>query len=134
MLLIILFNIIDLTVYLLPTCTSIYWIQTNIKNIQLISFTCLFLNVKCVLFLRVFEFFGIFFVIMIVVAKQLLALVIIMFIVTVAFAQAFYILLSPEDNFSLKEPTNNNDPNNPWKLTPAYHQVFENGTIDPNPL
>jgi hypothetical protein len=133
-LLIILFNIIDVIAYFLPTYTSIYWYQTNDKNIQLISFTCLFLNLKYLLFFRVFEFFGIFFVIIFAVGEQLLALLWIVFIITICFAHAFYILLSPEDNFSFKEPTNNNDSNNPWNLTPSYHQVFENGTINPNPF
>ncbi|GES77116.1 hypothetical protein GLOIN_2v1874127 [Rhizophagus clarus] len=40
-----------------------------------------------------------------------------------------------ESNFSFDEfNTNNNDPNNPWNIAPAYHQVFENGTVDPNPF
>ncbi|GBB94780.1 hypothetical protein RclHR1_02410026 [Rhizophagus clarus] len=102
-------NMIDIIAFLLPVYTSIYWLQTNIKNIQLISFTCLFLNLKYILLFRMFESF-------------------------VGYAHAFYILLSPEDDFSFKEPTNNNDPNNPWNLAPAYLQVFENGTIDPNPF
>ncbi|PKY49857.1 hypothetical protein RhiirA4_446064 [Rhizophagus irregularis] len=39
-----------------------------------------------------------------------------------------------EPNFSFGEYTNNNDPNNPWNLATAYHQVFGNGTVDPNPF
>ncbi|PKC58465.1 hypothetical protein RhiirA1_470916 [Rhizophagus irregularis] len=37
-----------------------------------------------------------------------------------------------KSDFSFKDPTNNNDTNNPWNLATAYHRVFENGTIDPN--
>ncbi|GBB85850.1 hypothetical protein RclHR1_01230013 [Rhizophagus clarus] len=38
-----------------------------------------------------------------------------------------------ENNVSFEKYTYNNDPNNPWNIAPAYHQVFENGTFDPNP-
>ncbi|GBB85490.1 hypothetical protein RclHR1_01200004 [Rhizophagus clarus] len=88
-------NLFDVIAFLLPIYTSVYWLQTNIRNIQLLSFTCLFLDIN--------------------------------------FAHALYILLSPEDNFSFNSYTNDNDTNNPWNIVPAYHQVFENGTFDPNP-
>ncbi|GBB85847.1 hypothetical protein RclHR1_01230010 [Rhizophagus clarus] len=67
-------NIFDIIAFLLPVYTSIYWPQTNIRNIQLLSFTCLFLDIKFLLFFKLFESFAL-----------------------------------------------------------AYHQVFENGTFDPNP-
>ncbi|GBB97694.1 hypothetical protein RclHR1_03040011 [Rhizophagus clarus] len=79
------------------------------------------------------ESFGIFFAIILIVWQQMIGLLMIMFIITIGFAHAFYILLSPED-FSFNEPTNNNDPNNPWNLIPTYNHVFENGTIDHNPF
>ncbi|RGB43108.1 hypothetical protein C1646_63362 [Rhizophagus diaphanus] len=50
-----------------------------------------------------------------------------------SFTHAFYILLVPRSQFSLEELTNNNDPNNPWNIASSYNQVFENGTINPNP-
>ncbi|GET00465.1 hypothetical protein GLOIN_2v1874127 [Rhizophagus clarus] len=35
--------------------------------------------------------------------------------------------------FSFDQHTNNDDPNNPWNLVTTYYQVFENGTVNPNP-
>ncbi|GBB98779.1 hypothetical protein RclHR1_03320005 [Rhizophagus clarus] len=127
-------NYFDLTAFLLPICTSIYWIQTNDRNIQLLSFTCLFLDIKFLLFFRVFESFGVYFAIIISVGKKVFSFLVVLFIIIISFAHTFYILLSPESSFSFDEYTNNNDPNNPWNIAPAYHQVLENGTVvDPNP-
>ena len=53
--------IIDLGAYLLPTITSIYWICTGVMNASLVSISCLLLDIKFILFFRVFELFGIYF-------------------------------------------------------------------------
>ncbi|POG77144.1 hypothetical protein GLOIN_2v822482 [Rhizophagus irregularis DAOM 181602=DAOM 197198] len=127
-------NIFDLIAFLLPIYTSIYWLQTNNRNIHLISFSCLFLDIKFLLFFRVFESFGVYFAIIISVGKQVASFLFVLFIIIISFAHTFYILLSPEPNFSFGEYTNNNDPNDPWNLATAYHQVFGNGTVDPNPF
>ncbi|UZO15926.1 uncharacterized protein OCT59_007335 [Rhizophagus irregularis] len=39
----------------------------------------------------------------------------------------------PRSQFSFDEPTNNDDPNNPWNIASSYYQVFENGSIGHNP-
>jgi hypothetical protein len=127
-------TLIDLIAFFLPTCTSIYWLQTNNRNIELLSFTCLFLDIKFLLFFRVFESFGIYFAIIISVGKQIISFLVVLLIIIISFAHAFYILLSPEPNTSLKEFLNNTDPNNPWNIVPSYIQVFENGTNNSNPL
>ncbi|PKC50829.1 hypothetical protein RhiirA1_485240, partial [Rhizophagus irregularis] len=50
------------------------------------------------------------------------------------FAHAFYILLSPKSEVLFDQyNTNNNDPNNPWKLAPSYGQIID-GNINSNPL
>ncbi|GET00516.1 hypothetical protein GLOIN_2v1768207 [Rhizophagus clarus] len=126
-------NLFDIIAFLLPIYTSIYWLQTNIRNIHLLSFTCLFLDIKFLLFFRVFESFGIYFAIIISVGKQIIYFLVVLLIIIISFAHALYILLSPENNVSFEKYTYNNDPNNPWNIAPAYHQVFENGTFDPNP-
>ncbi|CAB4423709.1 unnamed protein product [Rhizophagus irregularis] len=54
-------NIFDIIAYLLPIITSIKWLQTNDLNdhiIQLFSFSCLFLDIKFLLFFRAFESFA----------------------------------------------------------------------------
>ncbi|GET00431.1 hypothetical protein GLOIN_2v1537213 [Rhizophagus clarus] len=119
-------NIFDLIAFLFPIYTSIHWLQTNDRNIQFLSFSCLFLDIKFLLFLRVYESFGVYFAIIISVGKQAASFLVVLFIIIISFAHTFYILLSPE-------PTDDHDPNNPWNIAPVYHRIFENGTIDPNP-
>ncbi|PKC75174.1 hypothetical protein RhiirA1_528989 [Rhizophagus irregularis] len=105
-------NIFDIIAYVLPIYTSIYWLQIdemNDKIISLLSFSCLFLDIKFLLFFRALEYFGV-------------------------FAHAFFILLLPRSDFSLDNRSINNDPNNPWNMASTYNQIFENGTIDSNPF
>ena len=84
---------------------------------KLLSFSCLFLDIKFLLFLRAFEYFGVYFAIIINVAKKVyIFLVIFITIMIMSFAHAFYILLSPTLDYSLDERTINDDPNNPWNL------------------
>jgi len=91
------------------------------------------LDFKFLLFFRAFESFGIYFVIIISVAKNIASFIVILFIILVSFAHAFYILLKPRLQFNLNEPTNNNDPNNPWSLTDKFNQI-EDGIITSNTL
>ncbi|RGB44239.1 hypothetical protein C1646_748964 [Rhizophagus diaphanus] len=58
----------------------------------------------------------------------------VLFIIIISFAHAFYILLSPRSEFSFEQPTNNNDPNNPWNLASSYNQIIDNDrNINSNP-
>jgi hypothetical protein len=118
----------------LPIYTSIIWLQTNEMNIfPLLSFSCLFLDIKFLLFFRAFEYFGVYFAIIISVAKQIISFLVVLFIIIISFAHAFYILLLPRSKFSFDERTSNNDPNNPWNIANSYNLVLENGSIDKNP-
>ena len=86
------------------------------------------------LFFRAFEYFGVYFAIIISVGKKIFSFLIVIFIIIISFAHAFYILLSPRSEFSLEQPTNNDDPNNPWNLAPSYNQIIDNdGNINSNP-
>jgi hypothetical protein len=87
------------------------------------------------LFFRAFEYFGVYFAIIISVGKKIFSFLIVIFIIIISFAHSFYILLSPKSEFSLDQYTNNNDPNNPWNLAPSYSQVTDNdGNINSNPF
>ncbi|CAG8483535.1 3153_t:CDS:2 [Funneliformis caledonium] len=100
-------NYFDLVAFLVPTITSIYWLS--------------------------FELFGVYFVIIVSVARKIASFLVILCIILLSFAHAFLILLQPRKVYSLDEPpANNDDPNNPWGLTDSYNQVLENGTIEPN--
>ncbi|GBB86746.1 hypothetical protein RclHR1_13150002 [Rhizophagus clarus] len=126
-------NFFDVMAFVLPIITSYLWLRTNEMNIiPLLSFSCLFLDMKFLLFFRAFEYFGVYFAIIISVARQIISFLVVLFIIIISFAHAFYILLSPRTDFSLKEYTSNNDPNNPWNVANTY-QVFENGILNPNP-
>jgi hypothetical protein len=136
-LLIVLFKILDIIAYVLPIYTSFYWLQIdemNDKIIQLLSFSCLFLDIKFLLFYRALEYFGMYFAIMIHVAKKIISFLILLLIVVISFAHAYYILLLPRSDFSFGQRTINNDPNNPWNLASTYNLIYENGTVDSNPF
>jgi hypothetical protein len=99
-------------------------------NVQLLSFSCLFLDIKFLLFFRVFESFGIYFAIIISVGKQIISFLVVLLIIILSFAHAFYILLLPRSDYSFDQYTNNTDPNNPWNIANTYNQVFNNGSMD----
>ncbi|RIA80330.1 hypothetical protein C1645_792762, partial [Glomus cerebriforme] len=129
--------IFDIIAYLLPIYTSIYWLQTNDVNDQIIpflSFSCLFLDIKFLLFFRAFESFGVYFAIIISVAEQIIYFLVLLFIIIISFAHAFHILLFPRSDYKLTTYINNNDSNNPWNLAPTYNKILDNGTMDPNPF
>ncbi|GBC33615.2 hypothetical protein GLOIN_2v1874127 [Rhizophagus irregularis DAOM 181602=DAOM 197198] len=97
-------NFFDLGAYLVPTLTSICLLcRVNVKTFWL-SFSCLLLDLKFLLFFRAFESF------------------------VISFAHAFLIILRPKLEYSLDQPTINDDPNNPWNLNTTYNRV-ENETI-----
>ena len=101
----------------------------NSQIVQLVSYTCLLLDLKLLLFFRVFKSYARYFAIIISVARQVFVfLIVFLAIIMVSFAHAFYILLTPKLPYSFDEyDPNNDDPNNPWNLSPNY-QLFVNGT------
>ncbi|PKY26903.1 hypothetical protein RhiirB3_442388 [Rhizophagus irregularis] len=127
-------NIFNILACVLPIFSAAHWLQTDDKHVKLLSFSCLFLDIKFLLFFRVFESFGVYFAIIISVAKQIISFIVVLFIIIISFAHAFYIMLSPIDtNFSFDNRVINNDPNNPWNIVPTYGKVLDDGTIDSNP-
>jgi hypothetical protein len=93
------------------------------------SISCLLLDIKFLLFFRAFESFGIYFAIMLGVAKRIVSFLFIMLIIVLSFAHAFLILLKPKLNFSKNEFGDLSDPNNPWTLTNKYHLISEDGNL-----
>ncbi|POG66073.1 hypothetical protein GLOIN_2v378439 [Rhizophagus irregularis DAOM 181602=DAOM 197198] len=123
-------NWFDIIAYILPIITSIIWLISNEKELEsLIAFSCLFLDIKFLLFLRAIESFGIYFEIIISVGKQIISFIVILLIFIISFTHAFYILLSPKSVYSLNEP-NFDDSNNPWSTLPKFVQVFSDSTIE----
>jgi hypothetical protein len=113
-----------------PVLTSIYWINSYINEestdyTNAISVSCLLLDIKFLLFFRAFESFGIYFAIIIGVAKRIISFLFIILIILFGFAHAFFILLKPKSEYE----QDLNDFNNPWSLTKKYHQVTEDKNI-----
>ena len=128
------FNATDIAIFGLPIGISIYLLQSNDRDnkiiIQLISYSCLLLDLKLLLFFRVFKTYGIYFAIIINVAKKVyIFLIVFIAIMMLSFAHAFYILLSPTLPYSLSDRTINDDPNNPWNLATTY-QTYEGDSTD----
>ncbi|CAI2190152.1 9371_t:CDS:2, partial [Funneliformis geosporum] len=125
-------NWFDFGAYLVPTIASIIWLSSSDDNKPyfLLSISCLLLDCKFLLFFRAFEAFGVYFVIIISVAKKIGYFLIILFIILLSFAHAFWILLQPREDFDINVPPldNNTDPNNPWKLTDKYTQFLSDGS------
>ncbi|CAI2194832.1 8315_t:CDS:2, partial [Funneliformis geosporum] len=122
--------VIDPWNYFVPTISSIYWLYADEKPYFWLSISCLLLDFKFLLFFRAFELFGVYFVIIVGVANKIASFLVILFIVLLSFAHAFWILLQPRKYYSLdKSPTDHDDPNNPWELTDKYNQILDNGTI-----
>ncbi|RIA79325.1 hypothetical protein C1645_876028 [Glomus cerebriforme] len=129
-------NLFDLGACFFPIATSIYWIHFGYNPPKwTISFSILLLYFKFTLFLRIFESYGRYFAIIIGVAYRVFSFLMILFIIIISFAHAFYIILRTQDNLddsSLNHPTVNNDPNNPWNLADQYYATNPDGTLNPN--
>ena len=99
---------------------------------MLLSYSCLFLDLKLLLFFRVYKSYGRYFAITISVAKKVyIFLIVFLTIIMMSFAHAFHILLSPKSLYSFDNPDlNNDDPNNPWTLTSTYKILSSGDNID----
>src|SRR4051794_2940174 len=109
-------SFLDLGAYLIPTITAFFWLNGD-KILSLVSASCILLEFKFLLFFRAIEEFGSYFIIMINVGKKILSFLIIVFIILLSFSHAFWIILTPNQEYDLDVPSMNNDPNNPWSLT-----------------
>ncbi|CAG8502841.1 8149_t:CDS:2 [Funneliformis mosseae] len=126
-------NFIDLGAYLIPTTTSIIWYKYEDKDITfLVSISCLILEMKFILFFRAFEPFGVYFAIMLGVARKIFSFLFILVLITLSFAHAFMLLLKPKSPFIEEDLGDINEPNNPWNLTDRFFQVFSDGKINRN--
>ena len=114
---------------MLPIITSIYWLTSqNPPPLWFISLSNLILDLKFMLFLRVFKYFGTYFAVILGVAKKVISFLVILCIIILSFSHAFYILLRPNQSFTVDTPTFNNDPNNPWNLATKFYTIFNNNT------
>ncbi|CAB4441941.1 unnamed protein product [Rhizophagus irregularis] len=122
-------NLFDLSAYLSATIASICWIKYGDIPYWALSISCLLLDLKFLLFFRVFEYFGVYFAIIFGVAKRVFSFLVVLAIIILSFAHAFFLLLHPENLLDSLNAQNPNDLNNPWTLSNTYNQVDENGNI-----
>jgi len=95
------FFFLFLGAFLFPTGASIYWLCTNNKLFNVLAISCPLLDFKFLLFFRAFETFGVYFVIIISVAKRIASFLVVLLVILVSFAHAFLILLKPREFYSL---------------------------------
>lgn len=98
----------------------------------MLAISSLFLEVKFILFFRAIEFCGVYFAIILGVARKVFSFLMILGFIMFAFAHSLHLLLRPAVEISLDHPSYSSDTNNPWNLATAYKFIFSNGTINEN--
>ncbi|GBC23171.2 hypothetical protein GLOIN_2v1784920 [Rhizophagus irregularis DAOM 181602=DAOM 197198] len=86
-------NLFDVGAYLLPVITSIFWLIDKSQPLWLMAISIILLSFKFLLFFRVIESFGIYFAIIIGVAKRVFPFLVLLFFIVLGYAQAFFIVL-----------------------------------------
>ncbi|CAG8701905.1 4780_t:CDS:2 [Funneliformis caledonium] len=125
-------NLFDLAAIIFPICTAFFWLTDHEKpSPALISISNLFLYFKFITFLRALDYFGSNLTIIVGVAKRILSFLLILLIIIIGFAHAFFIILTPNHDYDLNVPVKDDDPNNPWNLVTEYQSVTPNGDISP---
>ncbi|PKY49663.1 hypothetical protein RhiirA4_545423 [Rhizophagus irregularis] len=112
-----LWNLFDVGAYLLPIIVSIYWLINKSQLLWLIAISLILLSFKFLLFFRVFKSFGIYFAIIIGVAKKVFPFLVVLFFIIFGYSHAFYIIL---------RSTEVNDDNDPRNLATKYYFANSN--------
>ncbi|CAG8602070.1 8208_t:CDS:2, partial [Paraglomus occultum] len=125
-------NWIDCGAFGLPLITAFYLLCNTTAPEWVTPIAALLMWTKLLVLLRPFEYFGIYISIMIGVAQQVFSFLIVLGIMILGFAHAFFILLKPQPGASVDTPPglNDNDPNNPWHLTTTFNAVNDDGSIN----
>src|SRR3954454_19416175 len=84
----ILLLLIDVGAYSLPIITSIYWLINENHSLQISAISVLLLNLKFLLFFRVFQSFGKYFAIIIGVAEEVFPFLVVLFFIIFGFGLA----------------------------------------------
>ncbi|PKY56327.1 hypothetical protein RhiirA4_476554, partial [Rhizophagus irregularis] len=102
-------NLFDTGAYLLPIITSIIWLINKSPPPWLTAISIILLSFKFLLFFRVFKSYGIYFAIVIGVARKVFPFLVLLFFIVLGYAQAFFIILksnSINDDDPRNLPTN----------------------------
>ncbi|CAI2182471.1 9742_t:CDS:2 [Funneliformis geosporum] len=109
--------------------TAIFWLSHAKPPLPMISLSNIFLHFKFMSFLRAFKYFGSYFTIITGVAKRIFFFLIILFLIIISFALAFYILLTPDKNYDFEKLDRSLDQNNPWNLVNKYQWITSDDKI-----
>jgi hypothetical protein len=90
--------------FILPLTTSLVWLREGSTPPWMIPISHLLLWFNILLFLRPYEYFGIYIAIIFGVASRVFSYLVVLIIVVLAFAHSFFALLRPTKGFSLEEP------------------------------
>ena len=110
--------------YLLPVIASIYWLIDGKLNIGITAISILLLNIKLLLFLRLFQYDGKILIIITGVIHEIYPFLAYLFLIILGFAHAFYILLRSSENGGA---------NDPLTLATKYNTFNSDGSINPIP-
>ncbi|CAG8473639.1 10082_t:CDS:2 [Dentiscutata erythropus] len=91
-----LWNCFDFGSLTFPVAISIYWLINGSPPLWAPSLACLFLDIKFLFYLRAFEYFGVYFAIIVGVAQTVFSYLIVLGIIILAFTHALYILLQED--------------------------------------
>ncbi|PKY59851.1 hypothetical protein RhiirA4_482957 [Rhizophagus irregularis] len=116
-------NLFDVGAYLLSIITSTFWLINKSPPLWFTAISIILLSFEFLLFFRVFKSFGIYFAIMIGVAKTVFPFLVLLFFIVLGYAQAFFIVLRSNSI---------NDDNDPWNIATKYNFINSDGTINNN--
>ncbi|KAF0519098.1 transient receptor potential cation channel subfamily a member 1-like [Gigaspora margarita] len=132
-------NWFDAVAIVFPVYTSITWLESSTFPVWSATISILFLEIRFLLFFRVFEILGAYFAMIIGVAQKAFSFLVILAFIIFAFSHSLHILLRPTTNvplnatnINLNNPNYANDQNNPWNLVTSYHSVSVFGTVSQN--
>jgi hypothetical protein len=106
--------------YLLPIISSIFWLINKNQPLWLMAISVILLSFRFLLFFRVLKSYGIYFAIIIGVAKTVFPFLVVLFFIILGFSHAFFIIL---------RSISADDANDPRNLATKYDFVNPNGTI-----
>ncbi|CAG8504423.1 15520_t:CDS:2 [Acaulospora colombiana] len=125
-------NYFDLGAFLFPMISALTWLEYGSIPIWLVTISTLLLELKFLFFFRAISSLGIgiYFSMMIGVARKAFSFILILGFILLAFAHSLHLLLRPTGSYSLTIPSTSGDPNDPWNLVTQLYAISPNGTID----
>ncbi|KAF0412822.1 transient receptor potential cation channel subfamily a member 1-like [Gigaspora margarita] len=94
------YYLLDLIAILFTTLTSIEWLKSGVADIQSITFSILFLEIKFIIFFRATKFLGIYLAMIMKTVDKVISFLIIFGLFTFALAHSLHLLIGSESEIS----------------------------------